>query len=788
MIMICTSISNHTIGGPPLITRKTSHPFRPQPLALALSTTLLIPMAAFSQAKADEKARETVLPQVKVEATAIDPNPNAQVGVPYKARTSGDIRHTRPLAETPQTITVITRAAIEESGASDLKEILDGQPGITLGTGENGNQFGDRYVIRGQEARSDVFVDGLRDPGMTTRESFAVEQLEISKGPNSSFAGRGTVGGAINAITKQATLDYDFARLSTGFGTDRHTRLTADVNRIFTDTFALRANVLYGYEEVPDRGPADRTRKGAALSGYWEATRDVALTFDYYGLRARDKPDLGSYLVGIVPNRVPATDVEPYLQDQDFLESEVDTFTARLKWKISPTASLNSLTRYGTSDNGYVVTGARSSTAFDGPLATLPYVSGTLSTHNGWQEVKYFAHQSNFLFTNRLFGRRNEAILGVEYTNHQVTKGTWAITNAPFTCRTNAEGTTNNAYCTQTPTGASINGLNSLLDRQITRGSWNGDWQIKTFALSAMDTIDITESLSLFTGLRFDRYDFDLKTRSNQGVEAAYDSSDTLVNGHAGLSLKVAKDAIAYATFSSAADINGGESDVGTSSGYGGAVIYNGQVAGADPEKSKNYEVGMKWDFLDHKLLFTAAAFQTTKSGVMEGANYDSIGTFNTGRNRVRGFEVGLVGNITERLTAQVGAAFMKSKVLASATATNVGLPLSNFADRSASAQLRFQATDKVAVGGAVRYESDKCAGQPDTGAGYTATGLCSQPVPAYTAGDVFVSYRFNKNLDTRINVLNVADKDYYTAAYRSGSFLYKGDGRAVRVTLNYEF
>ena len=96
---------------------------------------------------------------------------------------------------------MLTKAQIEDSGYTDLREILDAQPGITLGTGENGNAFGDRYIIRGQEARSDVFVDGLRDPGMSIRESFAVEQVEISKGPNSSFAGRGTSGGAINSIT-----------------------------------------------------------------------------------------------------------------------------------------------------------------------------------------------------------------------------------------------------------------------------------------------------------------------------------------------------------------------------------------------------------------------------------------------------------------------------------------------------------------------------------------------------------------------------------------------------------
>ena len=211
-------------------------------VAAGISTAVLLPLGALAQTAAAPAT--TTLPTVTVQEKAIDPNPNAEVGAPYKAKTSGDTRHTRPLAETPQTLSVVTKAAIDDSGLTDLKQVLAAQPGTTLGTGENGNAFGDRYIIRGQEAKSDVFVDGRRDPGMTTRESFAIEQLEIAKGPNSSFAGRGTAGGAINAITKQATLDYDFTRISAGAGTDSHLRLTADANKAFGDKFALRVNAL----------------------------------------------------------------------------------------------------------------------------------------------------------------------------------------------------------------------------------------------------------------------------------------------------------------------------------------------------------------------------------------------------------------------------------------------------------------------------------------------------------------------------------------------------------------
>ena len=60
--------------------------------------------------------------------------------------------------------------------------------------------------------------------------------------------------------------------------------------------------------------------------------------------------------------------------------------------------------------------------------------------------------------------------------------------------------------------------------------------------------------------------------------------------------------------------------------------------------------------------------------------------------------------------------------------------------------------------------------------------------MPAYTVGDIFAEYQFNKNLDFRLNVNNVTNEDYYLAVYRSGSFLYKGDARQIVGTLNLRF
>lgn len=782
--------------------------FTPNSLVLGMAAAMMLPTAVI----ADEKTKSTgqtkveakKLDTVKVEATALESNPNAQPGVPYKAQLSGDERHTRPLAETPQNITVLTKAEIEESGYTDLRAILDAQPGITLGTGENGNAFGDRYIIRGQEVRSDIFVDGLRDPGMTTRESFAVEQIEITKGPNSSFAGRGSSGGAVNAITKQATTDYDFTKLSAGFGTDNYHRLTLDANQAVSSELAVRANLLEAKEDVPDRAPADRARKGAAISGLYTPTEEFELTLDYYGLEAEDKPDLGSYLVGEVPHRKPASNPPVYVQDGDFLKSDVDTFTARAKYRFDSDLKISNITRSGSSYNRYIVTGARAiNTNAQDPNGIYSTVS--LSTHQGWQDVDYFANQTNIFLNKNIGGLEHEFILSAEYTDHAVLNGVYAIDFTGKNCTT-GNNTSLNGWCIINKAGELRTDLGNVIGRSVKKGLWDIDWSVKTKSLSLMDTVDLNDRWTVFAGVRVDHYNFELGTQvTTTQVKEWHSYADTLTNGHVGIVYDINSEANVYFTYSSAADINGGESDVGTNSGYGGTVIYKDPntgkvIVGTKPEVSQNLELGTKWNLFDETLLLTGSIFQVTKSDVMEGAGYSKNGTFNTGKLRVRGIEFGASGKITDKLVTQAGVTYMNAEVLESAAlllqtqtvSTNPGKTISNFADKSLNIQLKYQLNDKFSFGGAWKYEGKRYAGQPDTAAAYitldTGAYYYTQPIPEYAVIDLFATYDFSKNLDLRVNLGNVTDKDYYLAAYRSGSFVYKGDARNARVTLNYNF
>ncbi|GGD78684.1 TonB-dependent receptor [Croceicoccus mobilis] len=766
--------------------------------AIGLSAALF---ATGAQAQDAGDEEEVVLDTLTIEDATADVNPNAQPGVPYKARTSGDVRRVKPLSETPQTIQVLTEQQLDEQGATDMRDVLDNVPGVTVGTGENGNAFGDRYIIRGHEARSDVFVDGLRDPGMTTRETFAIDQIEITKGPSSSFAGRGSTGGAVNSITKKASTDYQFTRIDAGIGTDDYYRVTADANLPLTDTLAVRANLLYGYQEVPNRNYSDRERYGAALSAAFKPSDVIEVVLDYYHLTANDTPDLGGYVprptgtAGDVTSYGPWDDVPNYTQSSDFLDSDVDTVTGRIYITPFDGFKIVNSTRYGETSNGYVLTGLRGG-AVNTEDGT--YDPVTLSTHQGNQEVEYFVNQFNLIGEVSTGSLLHNIIVGSEYSNLQVANGTYDLTtNGTANCQvTGRGGTLQDAFCITDENRDvlySDSEIHDLLQRSVADGVVDSAWQVETLSFYAMDTIDITQWLSIHGGVRMDAFSYsnDVIGRGAD-VPTNYSYSDTLWNGHAGVGLKPLEEVYVYFNYGTAKNINGGESDLGGNCGYGGICVDDGtDIGDGSPESSESFELGVKADLFDDRLLLTAAAFQITKGDVFESAGdgYSAGGSLNTGENRVRGLEFGLVGNITPKLLAQAALTLMDSEITKSNDADKIGRRLSNFANTQFSGQIRYQMTDAIAFGGTATYKGAMYTGQPDDAASYDDTlGVYAYRVPDYWTFDAFISADLTRNLGARINITNVTDEDYYLAGYRSGHFLYKGDERRATLTLTAKF
>ena len=163
-------------------------------------------------------------------------------------------KYTEPLRDIPQTITVIPRAVMEQQGAVTLRDVLRNVAGITFQAGEGGVPAGDQMTIRGFSARTDMFIDGVRDFGGYSRDAFNLEQVEVTKGPSSSIAGRGSTGGSINQVTKAPQLgaSYDGA---IGVGNAAYKRSTIDINQPLEGlgkNTAFRLNAMWTDTDVPE--------------------------------------------------------------------------------------------------------------------------------------------------------------------------------------------------------------------------------------------------------------------------------------------------------------------------------------------------------------------------------------------------------------------------------------------------------------------------------------------------------------------------------------------------------
>src|SRR3546814_10779883 len=105
-------------------------------------------------------------------------------------------------------------------------------PGVgTFYAGENGNTtICDSIRMRGFDTSSSIFVDGIRDLGSISRDIFNTEAVEVEKGPAGTDNGRTAPTGAINMVTKQASLESALSG-TLSIGVDGQKRMTADVNQ-----------------------------------------------------------------------------------------------------------------------------------------------------------------------------------------------------------------------------------------------------------------------------------------------------------------------------------------------------------------------------------------------------------------------------------------------------------------------------------------------------------------------------------------------------------------------------
>lgn len=279
----------------------------------------------------------------------------------YNVDRSASKKYTAPLLDTPKTVTVIPQQVIKDTGALTLADALRTTPGITFGAGEGGNPAGDRPFIRGFNAESDTFLDGMRDVASQTREVFNVEQIEVSKGPGSAYTGAGSTGGSLNLISKTAKQD-NFTDAGFTWGSDQTRRTTLDVNRMIGDNAAFRLNLMKHDAHVAGRDEVSVSRWGVAPTVTFGFDTPTRATLSYYHLSTDDMPDYGLPLTNVNrskanPSKPASVDRDNFygLKDRDYRKSTTDSGTFRIEHDLNDNLTLSNSTRLVRTTLDYIV-------------------------------------------------------------------------------------------------------------------------------------------------------------------------------------------------------------------------------------------------------------------------------------------------------------------------------------------------------------------------------------------------------------------------------------------------
>ncbi|WP_423900766.1 TonB-dependent receptor, partial [Bradyrhizobium sp.] len=795
---------------------------RPKPAATAPTPDQVRARNALRRAARRQQAKPT--PAVATPALAPDRDRYADSAAPYKGdRLQASGKFPEPLLNTPKTVTVLTKDIIEDKNATTLKQAILSTAGVTLGSGEGGNAFGDRFFIRGFDARNDVFIDGVRDSGVSVRENFFTEQIEILRGPASSFAGRGTTGGAINIVTKEAQTDKSFYNMDTTFGTDQTKRITVDVNQVISPTFAVRAGGMFQDADVAGRSVTTDDRNGGFVATKWTPVDAVKITTDYIHTDLHGIPDFGVPYYrpgsnGSSSQQFTSTAGAPYpdvginrdnfygFANRDFFHVQQDIGTINTEVHVTPDLVISDKMRASRSLNNYIGTLAET------PIATNPLTLATVTVNpqSRYQMTDVLANQSEATYKFDTGSFRHTLLGGVELSQERSSIDKYTglnsetVTGTPFTGGGSLGGVSVfSPQFTDTPFGTTptLTGMPTKI-------------LIDTTSVYALDTVNYRDFIILNGGVRYDDYRINtsgwgtLSGVSTFGTQAA---EFGLPNFNVGVTIKPLPNASVYAAFATSSNPVGAEFD-GTSTAYGGvAPVLAGspnQIFG--PEKNKAYEVGTKWELFNRHLLLTAALFETTKDNAREAFNvnattqtaacpYPAGVTGNVSciiagsAYYVRGIDLEAGGKITDKWSVFGGLVLMQSAVTKSNVpaanmpqpqlyTTNVGLPLANVAHQSFSLLSKYQLTDIWELGGQAVYRSRIYGGQ-------LLAANEGTSIPNYWKFDAFVEAKIDMNWKLKLYVNNITNKLYYDALYQSGTpFVLEAPGRAAYLVLSARY
>jgi len=673
------------------------------PLACALLALFALPASA---------AEDVTLAPVKVAAQTDQEPPSERSGAYTVRRSRSATGLNLSLRETPQTVSVITRAQMDDFQLNSVNDALSASSGVMVEKIETSRTY---YTARGFDITS-FQADGVGMPFIYGNiygdmDAAIYDRVEAVYGANGLMTSTGYPAATINFVRKRPTVDLQ-ASVKGTLGSWNTYRLDADVSRALVESGAIRGRLVVAREDGDsylDRyGLAKTVFYGVVEADLGPATQ-LTIGHNEQANKARS-PIWGAlpmfYTDGTRTNYSRSTSPAA---DWAYWDTTYKTSFAELthefdnRWQARAVLTRND----NSNDSALLYVYGRPDKATG--LGVLAYPA----RYNASNQQTQADVQLSGPF--RLWGQEHELTLGANWSKSELNDATHY--------------------------GRGIGTALPALD------NWDGSYPMPLFDAStdgsaftyrqrsafAAARITPTDGLKLIGGARATRADSD---GISYGVARNSKASD--VTPYFGVVYDLTPNLSAYASH---ADIFTPQYQLDAS----GNVL--------KPVEGRSSEIGLKGEFFQRRLNASLAVFRTVQDNLAEVAGYNGTKAYYGGINaRSRGFQFDMAGQLAPRLEANLGYTQLSLH-------GDDGEDVRTYTPRRLlrlAATYRLPFVDKLKIGANLSHQGDV----------YAMAGSDELRQKAYTLIGLTARYDISKQLSVSATLRNLTDEKYLSSLY----------------------
>ncbi len=657
------------------------------------------------------------------------------------------------LRDIPQTVTVMTEGLRSDRNLDDFREVLKTTAGVTFQAGETGEED---VRLRGFSLgqAGDIYVDGLRDAPLIERDTFNQDRVEVLKGSASMLFGKGSTGGVVNQVNKAPKLLQEHElNLTVGSGNQR--RLTGDFNWVTGEDAALRLNVM---THEADNWGAKVDKKGIAPTLRWGIGERDEYSVGLYHLETDGRPLYNHPWFIRNGTIVPTLSAKNYYGlASDYLRTESTYGTFSHVHRFDADSQIKTQLRHGHYERDLWA----SAIAFVNPISSLADITASTALKRtpkgrvGQSDLTQV--QSDYSGKLQAWGHTHQLIAGVDAYRED------ALRNQNFA---------------GTPSGR-LTAVGTPDD-----GAWRADtrgtpvmnhFKAQGLGVYAQNTVELLPHIKWVAGLRFDHFSGDYRDPGGN----RFGMSENLWSPRTGLLYQPDDTSSYYASAGSSYNTSGDTYQYALGSFAAGST--NAKLANTPPEKSRNFELGGKWEILNKKASLGIALFRSEKYNE-RNTDPDVAATqmLLSGKRHASGMEFNLAGRLSPKWEmfynhTWIPNARIDESNITTGNAQRLGDRPALTPKHSASLWTSYLLTSQWRVGGGLNHRG---AQSPE--------GNRNVVAPAFTTLDAMAEYSFSDATTLKFNVNNLSNKLYADTLYRG--FYGPGAPRTVQVSLKTLF